>query len=208
MLNLDRLIIDFDRGLRTVFGPARSVRPPPGGDLPEAPADSREKRHTAALMRVNHSGEVCAQALYQGQALTARNALIQKKLEQAALEEIEHLAWTESRIAELGGRKSLLNPLWYAGSFAIGAAAGALGDRLSLGFLAETERQVTRHLESHLQRVPQADQKSRALLDQMKADESRHATTAMASGGAELPDPVKFLMKLSSKLMTGVAYWV
>lgn len=208
MLNVDRLIIGFDRGFRTVFGPARSVRPAPGGDLPEALADPEEKRHTVALMRVNHSGEVCAQALYQGQALTARNAAIQEKLEQAALEEIEHLAWTENRIAELGGRKSLLNPLWYAGSFALGAAAGALGDRLSLGFLAETERQVTRHLENHLQRVPQADQKSRALLEQMKADESRHATAAMTNGGAELPDPVKFLMKLSSKLMTGVAYWV
>ncbi len=208
MFDLDRLIISFDRSLRTVLGPARPVRPIPGGELPEAPLDEEEKRHVAALMRVNHAGEVCAQALYQGQALTARDAGARDKLEQAAGEETEHLAWTESRINALGGRRSLLNPLWYAGSFAIGAAAGVAGDRWSLGFLAETERQVEQHLEGHLRRLPQADQKSRAVLEQMKEDEVRHATTALAMGAAELPQPVKRLMKLASKVMTSVAYRV
>lgn len=208
MLDIDRLIISFDRGLRTVFGPARSRRPVPGNGLPVEELEDNERRRVAALMRVNHTGEICAQALYQGQALTARNAAVGDKLRQAAVEETEHLAWTENRINELGGRKSVLNPLWYTGSFAIGALAGTLGYHWNLGFLAETEKQVERHLEGHLQRLPGHDQRSRAILEQMKSDESRHATTAMASGAAELPDPVKFLMKLGSKVMTGVAYWV
>ena len=206
MIRIDELIIAFDKGLRTVFAPARSVRATPGEEFPDADMDAAQRALAAALMRVNHTGEVCAQALYQGQALTARNSSARVALEAAAQEEIEHLAWTEQRIAELGGRKSLLNPLFYAGSFAIGAAAGALGDRWNLGFLAETERQVVRHLEGHLGRLPAADQKSRAIIGQMCDDEARHATSALKHGGAELPAPVKAVMQASSKVMTGAAY--
>ena len=159
-------------------------------------------------MRVNHSGEVCAQALYQGQALTAREPSARRALEQAAAEETEHLAWTERRIAALGGSKSVLNPLFYAGSFVIGAASGLLGDKWNLGFLAETERQVAHHLEGHLQRLPAEDRKSRAILEQMRDDEARHATSASNHGGAELPEPVKAAMKVSSKVMTETAYWL
>jgi ubiquinone biosynthesis monooxygenase Coq7 len=203
---IDDLIIAFDQGLRTVFAPARSVRAVPGDQLPEPDMEAAQRRVAAALMRVNHTGEVCAQALYQGQALTARDSSARAALEQAAREETEHLAWTERRVAELGGHKSLLNPLWYAGSFAVGAAAGLLGDKWSLGFLAETERQVVRHLEGHLQRLPQADRKSRVIVEQMREDEARHATTALRHGGAELPGPVKAAMQLSSRVMTGTAY--
>jgi ubiquinone biosynthesis monooxygenase Coq7 len=159
-------------------------------------------------MRINHSGEICAQALYQGQALTARNQEVKAALEQAAWEETEHLNWTETRIAELGGRTSLLNPLWYTGSLALGALAGALGDKWNLGFLAETERQVEKHLDSHLGLLPQQDERSRAILEQMKSDEIEHAATAVEHGGAELPLPVKAAMKLSSKIMTKTVYWV
>lgn len=208
MLRIDDLIIGFDRGLRTVFAQARSVRPIPGDNLPEAELDATQRAHAAALMRVNHSGEICAQALYQGQAMTARDSGARAALEQAAQEETEHLAWTERRIQELGGRKSLLNPFWYAGSFAIGATAGLLGDKWNLGFLAETERQVVRHLESHLDRLPAADEKSRAIVGQMRDDEARHASTASDHGGAELPVPVKAAMKASSKVMTGAAYFL
>jgi ubiquinone biosynthesis monooxygenase Coq7 len=206
MLRIDDLIIAFDKGLRTVFAPARSVRATPGGELPDADMDAAQRALAAALMRVNHTGEVCAQALYQGQALTARDSAARAALEQAALEETEHLAWTEGRIAELGGRKSLLNPLFYAGSFALGAAAGALGDRWNLGFLAETERQVVRHLEGHLGRLPETDRKSRAIVEQMRDDEARHATSALQHGGAELPAPVRAAMQASSKVMTGTAF--
>ena len=206
MLRIDDLIIAFDKGLRTVFAPARSVRATPGGELPDADMDAAQRALAAALMRVNHTGEVCAQALYQGQALTARDSAARAALEQAALEETEHLAWTEGRITELGGRKSLLNPLFYAGSFAIGAAAGALGDRWNLGFLAETERQVVRHLEGHLGRLPETDRKSRAIVEQMRDDEARHATSALQHGGAELPAPVRAAMQASSKVMTGTAF--
>lgn len=159
-------------------------------------------------MRVNHSGEICAQALYQGQAMTARDSASRQALEQAALEETEHLAWTERRIEELGGRKSLLNPLWYAGSFALGAVAGLLGDKWNLGLLAETERQVVRHLEEHMQKLPVADQKSRAVLEQMKDDEARHATSAVKHGAAELPHAARLAMRLSSKVMTKTAFWL
>jgi ubiquinone biosynthesis monooxygenase Coq7 len=159
-------------------------------------------------MRVNHTGEICAQALYQGQALTARNLQAKAALEQAAQEETEHLAWTERRIAELGGRKSLLNPAWYAGSFAIGALAGLLGDRWNLGFLAETERQVVAHLEGHLQRLPAEDSKSRAIVEKMKQDEARHATTAIEHGASALPQPARDAMRLSSKVMTETAFWI
>lgn len=206
MLRIDDLIIGFDRGLRTVFAPARSVRAAPDAALPEADMDAAERARAAALMRVNHSGEICAQALYQGQAMTARNSGARAALERAAQEETEHLAWTERRIAELGGRKSMLNPFWYAGSFAIGAAAGLLGDKWNLGFLAETERQVVRHLEGHLERLPVSDQKSRAIVQQMRDDEARHASAARDHGGAELPAPVKAAMQASSKVMTGAAY--
>ena len=206
MLRIDDLIIAFDKGLRTVFAPARSVRATPGSELPDADMDAAQRALAAALMRVNHTGEVCAQALYQGQALTARDSAARAALEQAALEETEHLAWTEGRITELGGRKSLLNPLFYAGSFAIGAAAGALGDRWNLGFLAETERQVVRHLEGHLGRLPETDRKSRAIVEQMRDDEARHATSALQHGGAELPAPVRAAMQASSKVMTGTAF--
>lgn len=206
MVRIDDLIIGFDRGLRTLFAPARSVRRVPGEDMPDAEMDAGQRALAAALMRVNHSGEICAQALYQGQALTARDSAARHALEEAASEETEHLAWTEQRIAELGGRKSLLNPLWYAGSFAIGAAAGLLGDKWNLGFLAETERQVVRHLEGHLDRLPETDRKSRAIVEQMREDEARHATSARDHGGAELPEPVKAAMQASSKVMTGTAF--
>ena len=205
---LDELIVAFDRGLRTVFAPAQSLRPVPGAELAEAELTGESRARAAALMRVNHCGEICAQALYQGQALTARNANARAALERAAQEETEHLAWTERRIDELGGRKSLLNPAWYAGSFAIGALTGLLGDRWNLGFLAETERQVVRHLEGHLQQLPAADGKSRAVLEQMKEDEARHATSAITHGGGELPEPAKRAMQLSSSVMTGIAYWI
>jgi len=207
-MGLDDLIIGFDRGLRTLFAPAHSTRPVPGEDLGDADMSPAQRSLAAALMRVNHTGEVCAQALYQGQAMTARDSGARVALEEAAREETEHLAWTEQRIAELGGRKSLLNPLFYAGSFAIGAAAGALGDRWNLGFLAETERQVVKHLEGHLARLPADDRKSRAIVEQMRDDEARHATTALRHGGAELPAPVKAAMQASSKVMTGGAFLI
>jgi 3-demethoxyubiquinol 3-hydroxylase len=207
-MDLDRLIIAFDNGLRTLFAPAQTLRPVLGEALGDVPFDDRQRREIAALMRVNHSGEVCAQALYQGQALTARDAAAKGALEHAAQEETEHLAWTERRIDELEGRKSLLNPLWYAGSFAMGAAAGLLGDRWNLGFLAETERQVMTHLDGHLRRLPAEDQKSRAILEQMKEDESRHATSALRHGAGALPAPARFAMRLASRVMTGTAYWL
>ena len=208
MIKIDDLIVEFDKGLRTLLAPARTSRPLPGKSLAEADMSEEEKRLAAALMRVNHCGEICAQALYQGQALTARKPEIQQALKEAASEETEHLNWCESRINDLGGRKSLLNPVWYTGSLAIGALAGALGDKWNLGFLAETEKQVVRHLDSHLQRLPASDGKSRAVVEQMKEDEARHATTALEHGGAELPAPVKLAMKLSAKVMTGVAFQV
>lgn len=206
--SVDELIVAFDKGLRTVFAPAQTLRPVPGEELSGSPLSDSQRALSAALMRVNHTGEICAQALYQGQALTARNLQAKAALEQAAQEETEHLAWTERRIAELGGRKSLLNPAWYAGSFAIGALAGLLGDRWNLGFLAETERQVVAHLEGHLQRLPAEDGRSRAIVEKMKQDEARHATTAIESGGSDLPRPAKDAMRLSSKVMTETAYWI
>lgn len=208
MIDIDRLIIGFDKGLRTLFAPAQTARPVPGEALAEPQMEAEARARAAALMRVNHSGEICAQALYQGQALTARDSAARQALEQAAQEETEHLAWTERRIGELGGRKSVLNPLWYAGSFAIGAAAGLLGDRWNLGFLAETERQVVAHLDGHLEKLPAADRKSRAVVEQMKHDEARHATTALRHGAGELPAPVKAAMRLASRVMTRTAYWL
>ena len=208
MPDIDRLIIGFDRALRTLCGPAVSLRPVPGENLPNVELSAAEKRHAAALMRVNHSGEVCAQALYQGQALTARDDAVRKTLERAAAEETEHLAWTAQRIDELGGRVSVLNPFFYTGAFAIGALSGLLGDRWNMGFLAETERQVEGHLDGHLEQLPAQDEKSRAIVAQMKEDEARHADTALARGAAELPGPVKQAMRISSRLMTVSTYRV
>jgi ubiquinone biosynthesis monooxygenase Coq7 len=207
MPTLDELIVAFDKGLRTVFAPAQTLRATPGQDLSEADMTEEQRRLSASLMRVNHAGEICAQALYQGQALTARNPRAKAALEQAAREETEHLAWTERRIEELGGRKSLLNPAWYAGSFALGALAGLAGDRWNLGFLAETERQVVAHLDGHLRRLPAEDSKSRAIVESMRDDEARHATNAVGHGAANLPDPAKAAMRLSSKVMTETAFW-
>ena len=204
---LDQLIIGFDKALRTVFAEAHTVRPVPGETLPEAEMSDQEKRHAASLMRVNHCGEICAQALYQGQALMSQNEGIKKALAGAAHEETEHLAWTERRIAELGGRKSFLNPLWYGGSLAIGMMAARFGDGVNLGFLAETERQVEAHLNSHLGRLPEQDLRSREIVTQMRIDEVAHADTAVRLGAVELPVPVKAAMKTTSKVMTGLAYW-
>jgi ubiquinone biosynthesis monooxygenase Coq7 len=206
---LDRLIGQFDQALHTVFGPAPiSARdnPATGKSDPELTASEREL--SGRLMRINHVGEICAQALYQGQALTARLPEVRGKMEQAAQEENDHLAWTEQRIRELGSHVSYLNPLWYAGSFALGALAGAVGDKWSLGFVAETEKQVVNHLTGHLVQLPAADEKSRAILEQMRDDEGRHATVAIESGAAALPEPVKQGMQCASKVMTRTAYWI
>jgi len=206
--SFDRLIVEFDKALRTLAATPVSARPLPGGTLAEAELSDAEKRHAAALMRVNHCGEVCAQALYQGQALSSEDATVTRALEQAAREETEHLAWAEQRVNELGGRLSLLNPLWYVGSLALGYAAGMFGTRWNLGFLAETERQVELHLGGHLQRLAPQDAKTRAIVVQMKQDESAHARTAYALGAAELPDAAKRAMRISARLMTQVSYWV
>ena len=206
---VDKLVMQAEAALRTVFGnPPLSGRPNPASTYTEVEMSEAEKKHTAGLMRVNHSGEVSAQGLYQGQALTARLPDVREKMEQAAVEENDHLVWCEQRLNDLGAQKSVLNPVWYTGSFLIGAAAGALGDKWSLGFVAETEHQVVRHLDEHLQSLPQHDQRSRAVLEQVKTDEAKHATTALHHGGAELPLPVKTMMSLMSKVMTRTAYWI
>ena len=205
---IESWIVGFDRALRTLTGLAQSTRPIPGAGLPEPELTPEERRHAASLMRVNHTGEVCAQALYSAQAFVARDPEVANRFAAAAREEEDHLAWTQSRLSELEDRPSLLNPLWYAGSFAIGALAGALGDRVSLGFVAETERQVEGHLDEHLQRLPRTDERSRRILEQMKEDETRHGESARAAGGSELPGPVKLLMKLTSRIMTRTAYWI
>jgi ubiquinone biosynthesis monooxygenase Coq7 len=205
---VDRFIIALDGGLKTVFAPAHSARPFPssGGDRSEL--SQADKDTSMRLMRVNHSGEICAQALYQGQALTARHAEVRQALETASREERDHLAWCEARIAELGGRKSVLNPMWYGASFALGAFSGLLGDKWNLGFLVETERQVEGHLSGHLERLPAADIRTRTLIEQMRRDEIGHAATGIDHGAAELPLPVKVAMKLSSKMMTRTSYWI
>ncbi len=205
-MSADRFIIEFDRALRTVFAKARSQRPTPGVGLPEAEMSQVEKAHACGLMRVNHCGEICAQALYQGQALTSRDPAVRDALRGAAYEETEHLAWTERRVSELGGRKSLLNPLLYVGSLTMGVVAGCLGDQWNLGFLAETERQVEAHLDSHLVSLPVQDQRSRQIVDQMRLDEIQHAKTAISLGAAELPVAARFAMKMAARVMTGTAY--
>ena len=205
---LDKLIIEFDKGLKTLTASAHSVRPHPDENVQETELSAEEKRHALGLMRVNHCGEVCAQALYNGQSLTAKNPQIVDALQQASKEETEHLAWCEKRIHALGGHTSFLNPLWYAGSFTLGAIAGAIGDKWNLGFLAETEHQVGAHLEKHLHELPVSDKKSRAILEQMKTDEAQHADTAINLGGAELPAPVKAAMRKMSKVMTSTTYYL
>jgi ubiquinone biosynthesis monooxygenase Coq7 len=205
----DRCLIGLDQALRTLFGkPQVTERSDPAEAFAEAELNDSERDLCARLMRINHTGEVCAQALYQGQALTAKLPEVRQSMERAAQEENDHLDWCESRLRALDNRKSLLNPLWYAGSFLIGAAAGAAGDKWSLGFVAETERQVEAHLENHLQRLPSQERKSRAVLEQMKEDEIHHATVALEAGGAELPAPIKLAMKLTSKLMTRSVYYL
>ncbi len=204
---LDPFIGALDRALRAVFAPAYSERPVPGNPGPTELSEP-ERRHAAALMRVNHAGEVAAQALYHGQAFAARAGATHDLLETAAREEGDHLAWCETRLRELGARPSLLNPLWYLGSFAIGVLAGSLGDRASLGFVAETERQVEGHLDEHLARLPAADMRSRAIVAAMQADEVAHGERALGAGGASLPTPLRTLMRYASGVMTGTAYWV
>jgi ubiquinone biosynthesis monooxygenase Coq7 len=205
---IDRLIAGFDRALRTVAGVHRAQRPFPAERVDDVDLDARAREHAGALMRVNHVGEVCAQALYQGQALTARREDMRGSLEEAAREEEDHLAWSAQRIRELGGRPSLLNPLWYAGSFAIGAAAGALGDRWNLAFLAETEHQVEEHLSGHLAQLDPADRRTAVVVEAMRADEAKHRAAALALGAAELPAPAKIAMRVLAKAMTSVAYRV
>jgi ubiquinone biosynthesis monooxygenase Coq7 len=205
---MDRLIREFDRALRAVAGVANAARPSPGEKKAEAALEEQERRHAAALMRVNHVGEICAQELYLGQALTARDERSRAALELAAREEEDHLAWSAQRIRELGGRPSLLNPLWYAGSLAIGALAGALGDRWNLAFLAETEAQVEEHLTGHLSALPAKDERTRAVVEAMRSDEAKHRMTALRLGAAELPGPAKVAMRFASKVMTTVAYRV
>jgi 3-demethoxyubiquinol 3-hydroxylase len=204
----DRLLVSLDNALRTVGGTAHAARPSPAGrDLPdELSADQR--RRSGALMRVNHVGEICAQALYQAQALTARSDGLRRAMDRAAREETDHLAWTRQRLDELGDRASWLNPLWYAGAFTIGLAAGRLGDRISLGFVVETERQVEQHLAGHLERLPETDRRSRAIVAAMKDDERRHADDALAAGGAELPAPVRWAMRAAARVMTTTAHHV
>ncbi|MCU7842591.1 MAG: 2-polyprenyl-3-methyl-6-methoxy-1,4-benzoquinone monooxygenase [Candidatus Thiodiazotropha sp. (ex Monitilora ramsayi)] len=205
----DRFIIGVDQALRTLFGrPQVTERPDPANAHPESDMSDQERDLAARLMRINHTGEVCAQALYQGQALTAKLPEVRDSMERAAQEENDHLDWCESRLKALDNRKSLLNPFWYAGSFMIGATAGLAGDKWSLGFVAETEHQVEAHLEDHLQRLPPQDEKSRAVLEQMKDDEIHHATVALEAGGAKLPGPIKMAMKLTSKLMTKSVYYL
>jgi len=203
---LDRLLAGIERALETVAGAPEAARPSPAVALEEASLDEQERRHAAGLMRVNHTGEVCAQALYDGQAALARDAATREHLQHAADEETDHLAWCAQRLRELDSRPSLLNPLWYAGSYAIGAAAALVGDRVSLGFVVETERQVEAHLEEHLQRLPPQDERSRAVLARMQGDEVRHAENAKARGGIDLPFPIPGLMHLSSRVMKSVAY--
>jgi len=204
---LDRLLELAETGLRASFARPASTRPTPGTPAP-APADDSRRRHVAGLMRVNHAGEIAAQGLYHGQALTARNPATRDALRRAAAEEGDHLAWCRDRLDELGSRPSLLNPLWYAGSVAIGALAGLCGDRASLGFMAETESQVEGHLAEHLERLPGDDLRSRAIIEQMQADEVNHGRAAIAAGGAPLPEPVPRVMRMTARVMTRTAYWI
>jgi len=205
---VDQLIGGIDKSIKVLAAPARANRPYPAAPGGEFVLDEADTKVAARLMRVNHSGEVAAQALYQGQALAARDPRVADALGRAAAEEMDHLAWCEQRIRELDGRTSLLNPLWYLGSFAIGALAGAMGDKMSLGFIAETEKQVEVHLRGHADRLPAADSRSRAIVAQMTHDEAIHGANATSLGGSELPLPVRSAMRLSSRLMTFGSYWL
>ncbi|HYS56911.1 MAG TPA: 2-polyprenyl-3-methyl-6-methoxy-1,4-benzoquinone monooxygenase [Burkholderiales bacterium] len=206
--DLDRCIGEFDRGLRVVLGEPAARRPNPADSAPDEDLDEGLRHHAAALMRVNHCGEVCAQALYQGQALASSSDDIKSALAQAAREEADHLAWSAQRVRELGGRLSLLNPLWYVGSLALGYAAGRLGDRWNLGFLAETERQVEQHLQGHIGRLGGRDAKTLAVIEGMQREEAGHRRTAEALGARELPVPVKRGMRCAARLMTTLSYWI
>jgi len=210
MALIDELIVQVDRAVRALAAVPTESRPMPRAlsDVAEEPLSEAERRHSAGLMRVNHVGEICAQALYQAQSLATRRADLKAGFDQAAMEETDHLAWTAQRLTQLQSRPSLLNPLWYAGAFALGLIAGRAGDKLSLGFVVETERQVEQHLASHLDALPAADVQSRAIVEQMRQDEQRHGQAAQALGAAELPAPVKGAMRVAGKVMTGTAYWV
>lgn len=205
---MDRFIGAVDQALRTLFATPRGTRACPVVPAEATHLGEQERKHAAALMRVNHVGEVCAQALYTAQAMSTRNEALRAQLEKASREETDHLAWTQARLDELGARPSLLNPLWYAGAFGIGLVAGRLGDRVSLGFIVETERQVEAHLQGHLERLPAADHASRAIVAQMKDDEATHANHAQAAGAAELPPPVKLAMRAAAKVMTTTAHYI
>jgi 3-demethoxyubiquinol 3-hydroxylase len=206
---LDRLLAGAENALRTLAATGHpGARPSPSAGLADADLDDSQRSHAAGLMRVNHAGEIAAQGLYQGHAAVSRDAATEEQMQRAAREEYDHLAWCEQRLGELGSRPSLLSPLWYAGAFAIGAASGILGDKWSLGFVAETENQVCAHLTGHLGRLPEQDAKSRAIVEQMREEEERHGENALGAGAAELPPPVKRLMKLTAGIMTRTAYWI
>jgi len=206
---IDGILIGFDDFLQALNAENRTnSRNNPAAQVQDTGLTAEMAKKSAALMRVNHAGEVAAQALYQGQGLTARDPEVKESMQKSAQEEIDHLVWCRQRLDELGSHSSYLNPVWYLGSFSIGAVAGVCGDKWSLGFVAETERQVVTHLQSHLARLPEADHKSRVILEQMQQDESHHATIAVESGAAELPAPVKKLMGLCSEVMTKTAYWI
>jgi ubiquinone biosynthesis monooxygenase Coq7 len=205
---VDQFLSSVTKTLETLFASPHAERPYPATSAEPDELSAADKARAARYMRVNHVGEICAQALYQSQALTARDKETRESMQKAAQEEIDHLAWCEQRIEELGGRKSLLNPIWYAGSFAIGTAAGIAGDRWNLGFVAETEKLVVSHLDGHLGKLPENDLRSREVVEQMKTDEGRHAEQAIEAGAADLPPPVKRLMQCASKIMTNTAYWV
>ncbi len=206
---LDRMIMNVDLGLRTLLAQQQpTTRHNPGDALAEQPLSDQQSKHSAGLMRVNHAGEVAAQALYQGQAITAKLTRVREQMQQAAQEEVEHLAWCEQRLKELNSHRSLINFIWYSGSLMIGAIAGLAGDQWSLGFVVETERQVVKHLNKHLQELPQQDAKSRAIVEQMREDELQHALLASGAGAAELPPPIKIMMRYMSKIMTTSAYYI
>ena len=205
-MDVSAVIVGFDRALRTLSGTVTPGRPTPAARLPEPPLEPFERRDAAGLMRVNHTGEVCAQALYASQSLVARDPAVRERYALAASEEEDHLAWTQARLDELDARPSLLNPLWYAGSFAIGVAAGVAGDRANLGFVVETERQVEEHLTAHIERLPANDTKSRAIVEQMRDDEARHGAMALEAGAVQLPFPVRRLMRAAADVMRAVAY--
>ncbi|KAF3999648.1 2-polyprenyl-3-methyl-6-methoxy-1,4-benzoquinone monooxygenase [Glaciimonas immobilis] len=205
---LDKVIVDFDRALRVIGGVTSASRPNPAAHLPESLLDAAEQRHSAGLMRVNHVGEVCAQALYDAQGRFAQGESVKQQFAEAGREEADHLAWTAERLRELGSRISLLNPLWYAGAYALGTVAARLGDARSLGFVAETERQVEQHLTSHLTELPEQDTKSRLIINQMREDEIAHGAAAKALGATDLSAPAQKVMQAMSKVMTSVAYYI